>query len=161
MEVILLENIDELGTVGKTVKVKDGYARNYLIPQKLACLATAKNLNFYRTKIEAKQKKLAKARESALEVAERLSGEKLVFERRSRDDDARLFGSVTNADIAQALEKKGYDVDKRRITLSEAIKRLGEFEASVRLHPEVTAPVKVEVKALEEEADGGSSGKSS
>lgn len=155
MDIILLENVDDLGTVGQTVKVKDGYARNYLLPRKLACVATQKNLNFYRTLIEAKQKKLARLRGSAEEQAAQLAAITLSFVRKSRDDDARLFGSVTTADIAKALYAQGFEIDKKRIALPEAIKRLGTYQASVRLHPEVTANVTVEVKSEEESEDVG------
>jgi large subunit ribosomal protein L9 len=153
MEVILLDHIDDLGTVGQTVKVKDGYARNYLLPRKLACLATEKNLNFYRTVIEAKQRKLAKAKSSADVQAEKLSAESLAFIRKSRGQDGRLFGSVTTADIASELERRGYEIDKKRISLSEPIKKLGEYKASVRLHPEVSAQVTVTVKSEEAPED--------
>jgi len=153
MDIILLEHIDELGTVGQTVKVKDGYARNYLLPRKFACLATQKNLNFYRTLIEAKQKKLAKAKGSAQQLADQMSAVTLTFIRKSRDQDARLFGSVTNADVARALEAQGYEIDRKKVSLPEAIKRTGEYTASVRLHPEVTATVKVVVNPEEEQQD--------
>lgn len=153
MDIILLEHIDELGTVGQTVKVKDGYARNYLLPRKLACLATQKNLNFYRTLIEAKQKKLARAKGSAQQLAEQISAVTLTFIRKSRDQDARLFGSVTNADVARALEAQGYEIDRKKVSLPEVIKRTGEYTASIRLHPEVTATVKVVVNPEEEQQD--------
>lgn len=150
MNVILLDTIDDLGTVGQTVKVKAGYARNYLLPRKLACLATNENLNYYRTLIEAKKRKLAKAKEAAEAQATQLQSISLTFQRRSRDEDARLFGSVTNADIAQALQEHGYEIDRKRVSLSEPIKKLGEHWATVRLHPEVTARVTVIVKPEEE-----------
>jgi large subunit ribosomal protein L9 len=150
MEVILLEHIDDLGTVGQTVRVKAGYARNFLLPRKLACAATEKNLNFYRTLIEAKQRKMAKAKGAAEEQSRTLSSLSLTFMRKSRGEDARLFGSVTTADIASALEAKGYEIDKKRISLPEPIKRLGEFKAVVRLHPEVTANIGVHVVSEEE-----------
>ena len=153
MEIILLENIDELGTVGQTVKVKDGYARNYLLPRKLACLATPKNLNYYRTMIEAAQKKLAKAKEAADLQAEQISSVTLTFLRKSRDADTRLFGSVTNVDVAEALAAEGYELDRKRISLSEPVKKVGEYQAFVRLHPEVTATVAVVVKAEEVSED--------
>jgi large subunit ribosomal protein L9 len=155
MEIILLEHIDDLGTVGQTVKVKDGYARNYLLPRKLACAATAKNLNFYRTLIEAKQKKMAKAKGAAEEQSQTLSSLALTFVRKSRGEDARLFGSVTNADVAAALEAKGYEIDKKRINLPEPIKRLGDFKAIVRLHPEVTATIAIQVKSEEQSENAG------
>jgi large subunit ribosomal protein L9 len=150
MEVILLEHLDDLGTVGQTVKVKDGYARNYLLPRKLACLATPQNLNLYRTIIEAKQKKLAKAKSAADAQAEQISIVVLEFIRKSRGQDGRLFGSVTNADVAAELQKLGYEFDKKRISLSEPVKKTGEYRASIRLHPEVTAQVTIIVKSEEE-----------
>ena len=150
MEIILLEHIDELGTVGQTVKVKDGYARNFLLPRKLACMATQKNLNFYRTLIEAKQKKLARAKGAAQQQGETLSAVTLTFVRKSKGEDARLFGSVTNADVAASLAAKGFEFDRKRIALSEPIKRLGEYKATVRLHPEVTADVTVVVVSEEQ-----------
>lgn len=145
MNIILLENLDDLGTVGQTVKVKDGYARNYLLPRKLACPATQKNLNFYKTLIESKQRKLAKMRTSAEAHAQELSSVVLTFIRKSQAQDARLFGSVTNTDVSEALSAKGYDIDRRKISLSEPIKRLGEYTASIKLHPEVSATLKVVV----------------
>ncbi len=150
MDIILLENIDDLGIVGEEVKVKDGYARNYLLPQKLACMATQKNRNFYSGKIEAEQKKLAKARESAETQREKLEEVSLTFTRKSKEADTRLFGSVTNADVAKELIEKGYEIDKKRVALSEPIKRTGEYTASIRLHPQVTAEIKVLVEAEEE-----------
>jgi len=153
MDIILLEHIDNLGTVGETVKVKRGYARNYLLPQKLACPATEQNLNYYRTLIEARQRKLAKAKEAADVQAEKLAGITLVFLRKSQDEEARLFGSVTNVDVAEALEEKGFDMDRKRIALSEPIKKLGEYKALIRLHPEVTAEVTVLVNPEEQAED--------
>ncbi|MGA8833430.1 MAG: 50S ribosomal protein L9 [Desulfomonilaceae bacterium] len=154
MNIILLDHIEELGSVGQTVKVKDGYARNYLLPRKLACLATEKNLNFYKSLIEAKQKKLAKAKGAAEIQAQQLSSVILTFNKKSRDQDARLFGSVTNADVAEALAVQGYEFDRRKVSLSEPIKRLGEYSASVRLHPEVTATIKIVVDPEVSSKDG-------
>jgi large subunit ribosomal protein L9 len=153
MNVILLEHVDDLGTVGQTVKVKDGYARNYLLPRKLACPATEKNQNYYRSLIESKLKKLAKAKAQADQQAEQLSAVTLEFVRKSRDQDARLFGSVTNSDVAVALSAKGYEIDRKRIALSEPIKRLGDFTATVRLHPEVVATITVKVLPEEQPKD--------
>jgi large subunit ribosomal protein L9 len=155
MEIILLENIDELGTVGQTVKVKDGYARNYLLPRKLACLATPQNLNFYRSLIDAQQKKLAKEKEAAELLEQQMSAVTLTFTRKSREADTRLFGSVTNADIAEALTEKGFEMDKKRISLSEPVKKVGEYQAFIRLHPQVTATVPVIVNPEEVQEDAG------
>lgn len=155
MRVILLEHIDNLGTVGQTVQVKDGYARNYLLPRKLACPATDKNLNFYRTRIEAAQRQLARAKSAAEVQAGLLAKVNLVFIRKSRDEEARLFGSVTNADVAAALQDKGFEIDRKQISLLEPIKRLGQYKAAVRLHPEVTVEVDVDVRPEEKTEDAG------
>jgi len=154
MNIILLDHIEELGSVGQTVKVKDGYARNYLLPRKLACLATEKNLNFYKGLIEAKQKKLAKAKGAAEIQAQQLSSVALTFVRKSRDQDARLFGSVTNADVTEALASQGYEFDRRKVSLAEPIKRIGEYSATVRLHPEVIATIKIVVNPEVSTRDG-------
>ncbi|MCX5874520.1 MAG: 50S ribosomal protein L9 [Deltaproteobacteria bacterium] len=154
MNIILLDHIEELGSVGQTVKVKDGYARNYLLPRKLACLATEKNLNFYKGLIEAKQKKIAKAKGAAEIQAQQLSSVVLSFVRKSRDQDARLFGSVTNADVAEALAAQGYEIERRKVSLNEPVKRLGDYSAAVKLHPEVTATIKIVVSPEVSSKDG-------
>jgi large subunit ribosomal protein L9 len=155
MNVILLEHMDDLGTVGQTVRVKNGYARNYLLPQKLACEATEKNLNFYSALIEAKKRKLARAKEAADQQAQQLNTLTVTFTRKSRGEDFRLFGSVTNQDVAAALEEKGYEIERKRITIPEPIKKLGEHRAMVRLHPEVVATITVVVKTEEEAENVG------
>jgi large subunit ribosomal protein L9 len=154
MNIILLDHIEELGSVGQTVKVKDGYARNYLLPRKLACLATEKNLNFYKGLIEAKQKKIAKAKGAAELQAQQISSVVLTFVRKSRDQDARLFGSVTNADVAEALAAQGYEIERRKVSLNEPVKRLGDYSAAVKLHPEVTATIKIVVSPEVSSKDG-------
>ncbi len=157
MNIILLEHIDDLGTVGQTVRVKDGYARNFLLPRKLACVATDKNMNFYRTLIEAKKRKLEKLKGSAEQLAQQLAAANLVFVRKSKDQEARLFGSVTTSDVAASLGEQGFDIDRKRIVLSEAIKKMGEYTASIRVHPEVVAQVKVSV--IPEEVASDAAGK--
>ena len=153
MNVILLDHVEGLGTVGQTVKVKNGYARNYLLPRKLACQATDRNLNFYRTIIEAKQKKLAKAKASAQQLADQLSAVTVTFVRKARGEEAKLFGSVTPSDIAGSLEAQGFEIDRKRIVLSEPIKKLGEHKAVVHVHPEITALITVIVNPEEEPTD--------
>jgi large subunit ribosomal protein L9 len=154
MDVILLDHIEDLGLVGQTVKVKDGYARNYLLPRKLACLATQRNLNFYKGLIEAKQRKLAKARGAAEIQARELSSVELTFVRKSRDQDARLFGSVTNADVAESLAAQGFEFERKKVSLSEPVKRLGEYTATIKVHPEVTATIKIVVSPEVPSKDG-------
>jgi len=146
MEVILREHVDHLGDRGEVVKVADGYARNYLLPRKLALLATEGNkrqIEAERVKFEAKeseQRKLAGA------VAERLGTVEIVIARKVGDTEA-LYGSVTNADITEALGAKGFEIDRRTLQLAEPIKRLGEYDVPARLHRDVTATIKVKVVA--------------
>src|SRR4249920_1695304 len=144
MEVILREHVDHLGRRGDIVKVADGYARNYLLPRKLALAASEgnkKHVERERAKFEAKE---AEDRDAAERVAARLNGLDIVIARRVGETEA-LYGSVTTADIADALAAKGFELDRRKLQLDEAIKRIGEFEIPVKLHREVTATVKVRV----------------
>ena len=146
MEVILREHVDNLGRRGEVVKVADGYARNYLLPRKLALLVTEgnkKQIERERAKLdlkEAEEKRVVDA------VAERLASVEVVITRKVGETDA-LYGSVTTADIVEALNAKGFDIDKRKLQLAEPIKRLGDYEIAVKLHREVTATVKVKVAA--------------
>lgn len=153
MEVILRETIDKLGRAGEVVKVKPGYARNYLLPRKLAYPATAGNLRVIEHEKAALLKREAKQLEGAQSLAVRLEGLQLTFKRRVGDQGS-LFGSVTNADIAQELEKLGFDVEKRKVGLEEHIKHLGEFSVPVRLFKDVSPHLKVLVEAETEEAAG-------
>ena len=145
MEVILKEDVPKLGHRGEVVKVAEGYGRNYLLPHKLAIEATTAN----RAVIE--QMKQSAARKSAVEKAgaeaqaQQLEGTALTFTRRAGEKD-HLFGSVTTSDIAEALERKGFNIDRRKIQLNEAIKNLGEVEVPIRLHRDVTAKIKVTVE---------------
>ena len=144
MKVILTEEIRGLGTRGDVVNVKDGYARNFLLPKNLARQATPGNLKA----IEQERKKwaaLAQQEKTAAEkAAESVKGMKITVTKRA-GDNGQLFGSVTANEIADALEAKGIDVDKRRIELAHAIKTLGVHDVDVRLHKDVTAHIQVEV----------------
>jgi large subunit ribosomal protein L9 len=146
MEVILKEDVANLGHRGEVVKVAEGYGRNFLLPRKLAMQATAAN------KAVIEQMKHAAARRSATEKAlaeeliTKLEPVMLSFTRKS-GEAGHLFGSVTSADIASELEKLGFDVDRRKIQLPEPIKSLGEVSVAIKLHREVTAHVKVTVLA--------------
>lgn len=144
MEVILREHVDNLGRRGDVVKVTPGYARNYLLPRKLALAVTENN----KRQIE-REKKLAEARDleekSAAEaVAGRLSAIEIEIARRVGENDT-LYGSVTSQDIAQALKDKGFDIDKRKISLADPLKAVGETTVPVKIHRDVTAQVKVKV----------------
>jgi large subunit ribosomal protein L9 len=148
MEVILKEDVNNLGHRGDVVKVADGYGRNYLLPKKLAMQATAAN------KAVIEQMKASAVRKSAKEKAEaetlvgQLNNVALIFERKVGEND-HLFGSVTSADIASQLETKGFNIDRRKVQLDEPLKQVGEFHVPVKLHREVTAHVAVTVKAEE------------
>jgi len=144
MEVILREHVESLGRRGDIVKVAEGYARNYLLPRKLALAVNDNN----KRQIE-REKKLAEARDmeeksQAEAIAARISQLEIEIGRRVGENET-LYGSVTSADIAQALKEKGFDVDKRKITLAEPLKALGESTVPVKIHRDVTAQLKVKV----------------
>jgi large subunit ribosomal protein L9 len=144
MEVILKEDVANLGHRGDLVKVADGYGRNFLLPRKLALQATLAN------KAVIEQMKSAAARRSATEKAQaealvaKLAPVVLSFTRKS-GENGHLFGSVTSVDIASALEALGFEVDRRKIQLDEPLKSIGEFNVAIKLHREVTAQIKVQV----------------
>jgi len=146
MEVILREHIEHLGNRGEIVKVADGYARNYLLPRKLALLVTdgnRKQIERERTKFDAKE---AEEQRVAQAIADRLASVEVVIARRVGETDA-LYGSVTSSDIAEAMAAKGFDIDRRKLQLPEPIKRLGAIDLPVKLHRDVTATIKVKVVA--------------
>jgi large subunit ribosomal protein L9 len=145
MEVILKEDVLKLGHRGDVVKVADGYGRNYLLPEKLAIEATAANKSVIEQMKGSAIRKSAKEKVAAEDLSTQLSAVELVFERKVGEND-HLFGSVTSSDIAHELEAKGYTVDRRKISLDEPLKSLGEYHVPVKLHREVTAHVKVTVK---------------
>jgi large subunit ribosomal protein L9 len=146
MEVILREHMDNLGRRGEVVKVADGYARNYLLPRKLALLVTDGNkqqIERERSKFEAREQEEKKVADA---MAARLSGIEIQIARKVGETEV-LFGSVTSADVAAAMAAKGFEIDRRKLNLREPIKKLGEYDIPLRLHPDVTVPVKVKVVA--------------
>ena len=146
MEVILREHVDNLGRRGEVVKVADGYARNYLLPRKLALLVTEgnkKQIEREKVKFDAKE---AEEQKVAQAMAERIANVDVEIARKVGETDA-LYGSVTSSDIAEALAKKGFELDRRKLVLQEPIKKLGEFSIPVKLHREVTAQIKLRVVA--------------
>ena len=145
MEVILKEDVNKLGHRGDVVKVADGYGRNYLLPGKLAIEATLANRAVIEQMKGSAVRKLAKEKIESEELAKKLEAVELVFERKVGEND-HLFGSVTSGDIAHQLEEKGYIVDRRKISLEEPLKTLGEFYVPIKLHREVTSHLKVTVK---------------
>ena len=145
MQIILQEDVEKLGTRGQLVDVAEGYARNFLLPRKLALEATAGNLKRLEKMRANFAKKEATEKEAAQKQAELLTGVSLEFTRKAGEND-QLFGSVTSGDIAEALAAKGFEIDKKRIVLAEPVKVMGEYEVPVKLHREVTANVKLAVK---------------
>ena len=144
MEIILREHVEHLGKRGEIVKVADGYARNYLLPRKLALLATDGN-----KKHVERERRIVEARESqergvAEALGARLAAVDITIARRVGDTE-QLYGSVTSGDIADFLKEKGFEVDKRKLILPEAIKAIGDYEVPLKLHREVTLPLKVHV----------------
>ena len=151
MEVILKEDVNKLGHRGDVVKVADGYGRNYLLPGKLAIEATAANKAVIEQMKASSVRKSAKEKIQAEELSATMAQVELVFERKVGDNE-HLFGSVTSGDIAQQLATKGFEIDRRKISLEEPLKQLGEFHVPIKLHREVTTHVKVTIKSDAPEA---------
>jgi len=142
MEVILCQDVPHLGKVGDVVKVKDGYARNLLFPKKLAYVASSTNLKRIEQQKKRRITQLEEEKQKSIALAEKLSKVSCTINVEVNDRD-RLYGSVTDADIAQVLEAEGFQIDKRDVVISSPIEELGIFEVGVKLHPEVTAKVRV------------------
>ena len=144
MEVILREDIEKLGNRGQVVKVAPGYARNYLLPKRLAVLATESNKKIVEQERQAHLRKEAKVLNDAQDLAKLMANVTITISQKAGENDV-LFGSVTAKDIAESLEKQGYTIERRNIQLPEPIKQLGEHRVPVRLHREVTIEVPVNV----------------
>ncbi len=144
MEVILREDISNLGARGQVVKVAAGYARNFLIPKKLAVTATESNKKIVEQERQSHLRKEAKLQSEAQDLAKLVNGVSVTIKQKSGEND-QLFGSVTSKDVADLLAAKGFTIDRRKIQLDEPIKSLGEFKVPVKLHREVTAEVTVVV----------------
>src|SRR6266481_1697385 len=142
MEVILKEDVAALGSRGDVVKVAEGYGRNFLLPRKLAIEASAGNKKVIEQMKAASVRRSAKEKAQAEELSKQFEGLSVSFQRKSGEND-QLFGSVTSSDIADALEKKSFHIDRRKIQLHEALKAVGEFDVPVKLHKDVTAHVQV------------------
>lgn len=141
MQIILTQDVSNLGKAGDLVTVRPGYGRNYLVPRGLAVTATVHNKNQLEHERRAIERRVAKERASATDLANRLNGMTLQFERRVGDDE-KLFGSVSNRDIAEQLKRAGVELDHRTIELDHPIKALGKYEVSVRLAAGVIASLK-------------------
>ncbi len=144
MEIILREDIDKLGQRGQMVKVTAGYASNYLLPRRLAVAATEGNKKIVEQERQAHLRREVKVVSEAKELGQ-LMGSVAVTIAQKAGDNNQLFGSVTTADIAAALEKQGYTIDRKKIQLDEPIKTLGEFKVAVRLHKDVSVEIPVHV----------------
>jgi large subunit ribosomal protein L9 len=145
IKLLLREDVDDLGARGEIVRVRAGYARNYLLPRKLAVEATAGNVKGIEVERAALLKKEAKERATAEAQSQQMGALVLEFRRKAGEQGA-LYGSVTSMDVAEALKDKGYEIDRHRIHLREPLKRLGDYAVPVRLHREVTIDLQVKVQ---------------
>ncbi|MCI0529091.1 MAG: 50S ribosomal protein L9 [Nitrospira sp.] len=147
MKVILKENVDKLGRMGDLVEVSNGYARNYLIPKKLATAATDRNVKALEHEKRLIAEKQKKERKAAEELAQRIRQTSITIPVQTGEEQegSKIFGSVTNKDIVESLAKEGVTVDKHDVLLEKPIKELGKFMVSIKLHPNVTAEVEVSV----------------
>jgi len=144
MEVILKEDIPNVGKMGEVVRVRDGYARNYLLPRGLVLVANKKNLKTYEHQKRVVESQKARVQKHASTLSDKLKDVALVIPARA-GEEGRLFGSVTNMDIEKALKAQGVEVERRKIHLAEPIKALGEYEVPIRLTADVQANIKVSV----------------
>lgn len=146
MKVVLTEDVKNVGAMGSVVNVSDGYARNFLIPKKFAVEANLKNVKALEHEKKKIEEKIKKVKGSAQALAERLSALTISL-RAKTGEEGKLFGSVTTMDIAEALKKEGFDIDKKKIVLDEQIKKLGSYKAGVKLHSDITASLNINVIA--------------
>src|ERR1700680_787441 len=144
MEVILREDVEKLGTRGQLVKVAPGYARNFLLPKKMAVAATESNKKIVEQERQSHLKREAKESAEATDLAKLMSAVEVTIAHKAGEND-QLFGSVTATDIATGLEKQGYTIDRRKVHLEEPIKKLGDYKATVKLHREVAVEITVHV----------------
>lgn len=148
MQVILLQDVKSLGKKGETVKVNDGYARNFILPKKLGVEANAKNMNDLKLQKANEAKVALQMLEDAKAFAEELKDKEVIVKLKS-GSDGRTFGSISTKEIAQAAKQQlGYDIDKKKMHLVEPIRSLGVYNVPIKLHPEVTGELKVKVQEL-------------
>jgi large subunit ribosomal protein L9 len=146
MQVILKEDVKDLGRIGDIVVVKDGYARNFLIPRGLAIEANPRNIKTLEHQKRMIEEAAKKIKLSAEDLKSKISAKRIVIKAKAGEDD-KLFGSVTAMDISEALKKEGIDIDKKKIVIDEPIKRLGDYVVTVKIHPDVVAQLNVQVIA--------------
>ena len=157
MNIILLERIENLGTIGDVVSVRDGYARNYLLPQKKALRANDSNKQVFEANRERLEHENAERRSEAQKSGEKVEGEQIVLIR-AASNSGQLYGSVNVRDVAAALVEKGHEVDKRQVVMGSPIKTIGMFDVVVALHPEVRVTIKANVARSDDEAELQSQG---
>ncbi|MDI3311089.1 MAG: 50S ribosomal protein L9 [Thermoanaerobacterium sp.] len=144
MKVILQKDVKGIGKAGDVVNVSDGYGRNYLLPRGLAIDATKSNINVLNEKKKAEEKKRQKEVEAAQEMAKKLSQESIVLKVKT-GENGKLFGSITSKDIQDELNKRGYDIDKKKINLPDSIKTTGTYTVDIKVYPGIQAKIKVDV----------------
>jgi len=152
MQVILLERVEKLGQMGDEVRVKDGFARNFLLPKKKALRATKANRDFFQTQKAQLEANNLKLKGEAEKIGKKLDGQKFVLLRQA-GDRGQLYGSVSPRDVADVMEKGGFKVDRHQVSISVAIKSIGLFTLPVVLHPEVKVNIIVNVARSEDEAE--------
>jgi len=144
MKVILKEDVKNIGSMGQILDVADGFARNYLVPRGLAMEANVKNVKSLEHAKRVVQEKAKKIKSQAQDLSTRIADITVVIKSKA-GEEGKLFGSVTTMDIAEQLKNEGFDIDKKKISLDEPIKRLGTYTVNIKLHSEVSTPVQVEV----------------
>ncbi|MBD3729165.1 MAG: 50S ribosomal protein L9 [Sphingomonadales bacterium] len=152
MDIILLERIEKLGTIGDVVSVKDGYARNFLLPQKKALRANEANKKVFEANRERLEQENAERRSEAAKAGEKVDGAEIVLIR-SSSNAGQLYGSVNVRDIAMALAEQGHDIDKKQVIMGHPIKTLGVHDVRIDLHPEVSVTIKANVARSDDEAE--------
>ncbi len=144
MKVILREDVKNIGSMGQIIDVADGFGRNYLVPRGLAVEANTKNIKSLEHEKKVIQEKAKKIRNQAQDLAGKISNTTLVIKAKA-GEEGKLFGSVTTMDIAEQLKKEGFDIDKKKISMEEPIKRIGSHAVKIKIHPEIATEVKVQV----------------
>lgn len=144
MKVILKEDVKNLGKMGDIITVAEGHARNFLLPKKLAVEALTENIKALEHQKKTIQEKAKKVKNTSQDLANRISSLSLSIKAKAGEEE-KLFGSITSMDIAAALKNEGIDIDKKKISLEEPIKRLGSYSVSIKIHPEITAQLNISV----------------
>lgn len=144
MKVILREDVKNIGNMGQIIDVTDGFGRNYLVPRGLAVEANIRNIKSLEHEKKVIQEKARKIKNQAQDLASKVSSAAVVIKAKA-GEEGKLFGSVTTMDIAEQLKKEGFDIDKKKISLEEPIKRIGSYSVKIKIHPEIAAEVNVQV----------------